>query len=51
VESFGMCGRNVWVFNLSGFIFAWLRALTGSLIMLILAHGTWNFFLFFFKMI
>jgi membrane protease YdiL (CAAX protease family) len=43
----------VWIRNalLSGFIFAWLRERTGSLIMPILAHGAWDFFLFLPRMI
>ena len=31
---------------ISGFIFAWLRERTGSLVMPVLAHGAWDFFLF-----
>ena len=43
----------VWIRNalLSGIIFAWLRERTGSLIMPILAHGAWDFFLFLPRMI
>src|SRR5574342_454288 len=38
----------VWIRNalFSGFIFAWLRERTGSLIMPMIAHGAWDFFLF-----
>jgi uncharacterized protein len=36
---------------LSGFIFAWLKERTGSLIMPIIAHGVWDFFLFLPRMI
>ncbi len=38
----------LWIRNafLSGFIFAWLKDRTGSLIMPIIAHGAWDFFLF-----
>ena len=43
----------VWIRNamLSGIIFAWLKERTGSLIMPILAHGAWDFFLFLPRMI
>jgi len=43
----------LWIRNalLSGFIFAWLRERTGSLIMPVIAHGIWDFFYFFFRMI
>lgn len=43
----------IWIRNalLSGFIFAWLRERTGSLIMPIVAHGAWDFFLFLPRMI
>jgi len=43
----------IWIRNavLSGFIFAWLRERTGSLIVPILAHGAWDFFLFLPRMI
>ncbi len=36
---------------ISGLLFAWLRERTGSLIMPILAHGTWNFFFFLLRMV
>lgn len=43
----------IWIRNalFSGFIFAWLRERTGSLIMPIIAHGVWDFFLFIPRMI
>lgn len=43
----------VWVRNalISGFAFAWLRERTGSLVMPVLAHGAWDFFLFLFRMV
>jgi membrane protease YdiL (CAAX protease family) len=43
----------IWIRNalISGFIFAWLRERTGSLLMPIIAHGAWDFFLFLPRMI
>ena len=43
----------VWIRNalISGFIFAWLRGRTGSLVMPVIAHGAWDFFLFLFRML
>lgn len=43
----------IWIRNalFSGFIFAWLRERTGSLVMPIIAHGVWDFFLFLPRMI
>lgn len=43
----------VWIRNamFSGIIFAWLKERTGSLVMSVIAHGTWDFFLFLPRMI
>jgi uncharacterized protein len=43
----------VWIRNafLSGLIFAWLKERTGSLLMPVIAHGAWDFFIFLPRMI
>jgi membrane protease YdiL (CAAX protease family) len=52
-EHFKLHLEVIWIRSalLSGFIFAWLKERTGSLIMPTLAHGTWDFFLFLPRMI
>jgi membrane protease YdiL (CAAX protease family) len=52
-EHFKLHLEVIWIRNalLSGFIFAWLKERTGSLIMPTIAHGTWDFFLFLPRMI
>ena len=52
-EHFVLHANLVWIRNafISGFIFAWLRGRTGSLVMPVIAHGAWDFFLFLFRML
>lgn len=52
-QQFNLHLEVVWIRNalLSGFIFAWLKERTGSLIMPTIAHGAWDFFLFLPRMI